>query len=279
MRNAVRLIGAGTMAAALLLAGCSSDDKASGGGEATTSTSTTVAAEPIKVLVTNDDGYASDGIDAVVEGLRGVEGVEVTVVAPLENQSGKGGTVTGGTLTATDVTTKSGYPAKAVAGTPADSIIWALDQKGIDVTPDLVISGINAGQNMGSAVGISGTVGAARAAVARGIPALAASQGPLTPPQNFPAARQLVLDWLTANRAAIEAGSMTTATVANLNAPTCATGTVRGQIAVPGAPDAEGYNDPPDCESTATGPATDIAAYLIGFAPLSQLSPTQGATS
>ena len=196
------------------------------------------------------------------------------MVAPAENQSGKGGTVTGGTLVASDATTASGYTAKAVAGTPADTIVWAIDQKGIDFTPDLVISGINSGQNMGTATDLSGTVGAARAAVARGIPALAASMGPLAGPWDWPSGVQYVLDWLTENRAAAADGTLTTTTVANLNVPTCTTGTVRGQIEVPAATNADKYNDPPNCTSTATDPADDIAAYLDGFAPLSDLSAT-----
>jgi len=265
MRNAARLIGAASVAL-LLLAGCSSSDDKGDGGNATT----TVAAEPIKILVTNDDGYNADGIDAVVEGLRTVEGVEVTVVAPATNQSGAGGNTTSGALVVTDGTTKSGYPAKAVAGFPADSIAWAIDQHGIDFTPDLVISGLNAGQNMGPVVDASGTIGAARAAVSRGIPALAASQG-LGDPYNYAAGRQQVLDWLATNRAAIEGHTMSTDSVPNLNIPTCPTGAVRGQIEVPPATTADGYTDTPNCTSTATNPPDDIKAFLIGFAPLSEL--------
>src|SRR4051794_29333196 len=142
MRTMGRLIGA-VAVALLLLAGCSSSSDGAGddGGTSETTTATAaVPAEPVRILVTNDDGVAAPGIDALVEGLRTLEGVEVTVVAPAENQSGKGGTVTGGVLVASDATTTSGYPAKAVAGTPADTIVWAIDQKGIDFTPDLVLS-------------------------------------------------------------------------------------------------------------------------------------------
>jgi 5'-nucleotidase len=240
MRNAGRLIGAASIAL-VLLAGCSSSsDKADGGGA-----TTTVAPEPIKILVTNDDGYSADGIDAVVEGLKTIPNVEITVVAPATNQSGTGGSTTTGALTVTDVTTKSGYKAKAVAGFPADTIIWAID--------------------------VSGTVGAARAAVSRGIPALAASQG-LGDPTNFAAGQKQVLAWLESNMAGIEAGTLSTATVPNLNIPTCPTGDVRGQIEVPVATSADGYNDPPNCTSTATNPTDDIQAFLIGYAPVSQLS-------
>jgi 5'-nucleotidase len=278
MGRGMRLFGAAGVALALLVAGCSSSGSSSSGGGAA-ETTTTVAAEPIKILVTNDDGYGSDGIDALVQALREVPDVEVTVVAPLANQSGKGGSVTGGTLTATDVTTKSGYKAKAVDGTPADSIIWAIDQKGIDFMPDLVISGVNAGQNMGPAVSISGTVGAAREAMAKGIPAVAASQGGIAPPQDFPNAVKLVINWLNENMAAVADGTLPTTTLPNFNAPTCATGSVRTLVEVPVAATADGYNDTPNCASTLASPTDDIQGYLNGFGTLSMLSATQGAAS
>ncbi len=271
MRQVVRVIGAAALGVALL-AGCSSSGDDASGGNAP---ATTEAPRPLRVLVTNDDGVGADGIDAVVQGLRGIEGVEVTVVAPATNQSGSGGQTTNGALVVTDATTKSGYPAKAVAGFPADTIVWAVDQKGIDFTPDLVVSGINAGQNMGPAVDLSGTVGAARAAVTRGIPALAASQG-LGDPVDYPSGVRQVLAWFDANRSAVADRTLGTQSVANLNIPTCPTGSVRGQVTVPLATTSEGYTDAPDCTSTATNPPDDIKAFLEGFAPLSAVSATAG---
>lgn len=265
--RASRALAAVAALGILFVAGCSSSS-ASTSKETTT---TTAAPKTVQILVTNDDGYDAEGIDALVEGLRTLPNVKVTVVAPATNQSGKGGAVTGGTLTATDGTTKSGYPAKAVAGTPADSVIWALDQKGIAFTPDLVVSGINAGANMGPLVDLSGTVGAARAAVAHNIPAIAASQGPLAAPFDFPAGGQQVIGWFRANHDAIANGSITHATVFNLNIPSCPTGSVRGPIMVPPATSADGYADAPNCMSTATNPPDDIKAYLVGFAPISNL--------
>ena len=114
---------------------------------ATDAPTTTEVAEPLQILVTNDDGIGGDGIDVIVQALLQIDNVVVTVVAPLENQSGTGGKTTEGPLTVTDATTKSGYAAKAVAGFPADTIVWAIDQNGIDFVPDLVVSGINNGQN------------------------------------------------------------------------------------------------------------------------------------
>ena len=129
----------------------------------------------ITVLVTNDDGVAAPGIDTLVEALRTQKSTKVVVVAPDSNKSGAGGKTTPGTLTTAPAKTASGYDATAVTGWPADTITAALDQLG--VKPDVVLSGINAGQNLGGVVDLSGTVGAARAAAARGIPALAVSQG------------------------------------------------------------------------------------------------------
>ena len=264
---------AAALVGAVLLVGCSSDSSSNG-------TTTTVAAKTLQVLVTNDDGFDSAGIDAVVETFRLLPNVEVTVVAPATQQSGKGSTVTGGPLTATDQTTKSGYPVKAVNGTPADAIIWALEQGGISIRPDFVVSGVNAGANMGTFINLSGTIGAARAAVQRGIPAIAVSNGAIAGPYDPVAAADLVADWFEENRAGIADGTIDRTQVFNLNPPTCATGAIRGIIDVPPAStDAEmqRYNEQPDCSSTATDPTSDIAAYLMGFAPLSLLSATPAA--
>jgi 5'-nucleotidase len=267
-----------TLTAALLLltlaAGCgssSSGAKDAAGGGSDSESADGFSPDKIQILVTNDDGFDADGIDALVSGLRGLDGVQVTIVAPATNQSGKGSAVTGGELKASDVKTKSGYRAKAVEGTPADTIVWAIDQKGISFTPDLVISGINAGANMGPAIELSGTVGAARAAVQRGVPALAVSQGPLVAPFDFPSGVVQVLAWFADNRSAIESGTLPKDSDANLNIPSCPTGAVRSIFRVQAASEADGYNAPVDCESTDRNPANDIGAYLIGFAPLSQI--------
>jgi Survival protein SurE len=80
-------------------------------------------------------------------------------------------------LTATNASTAGDHPAKAVAGYPADIVIWAIDDHGISQRPDLVVSGINLRENIGPFAALSGTVGAAQTALASGIPALAVSQG------------------------------------------------------------------------------------------------------
>ncbi len=215
------------------------------------------------------------GIDAVVEGLRKLPDTQVTVVAPATNESGSGGKTTSGPLTVTDATTASGYPAKAVAGYPADTIIWAIDDHGIDFTPDLVVSGINFGQNLGPVTDISGTVGAARAAGARNIPALASSQGLGNPP-DYPDGVTAVLAWVAAHRSALISGGATTPVLLeNLNVPTCTAGAPRATVTVPVATDLGGrdYNKV-DCTSTATSPNDDITGFAEGFITRSTLDPT-----
>ena len=230
----------------------------------------------LRILVTNDDGVGADGIDAIVQGLLTLENVEVTVVAPLENQSGTGGKTTDGELVVTDTTTKSGYPAKAVAGFPADSIVWAIDQGGIDFVPDLVVSGINSGQNYSSEIiPFSGTVGAARAAAARGIPALALSQG-LGEPLDFPSGVAAGLAWIESNVAALLDDDGAIDSFTNINIPTCAPGTtIRGTVEVPVASLNGSDYDTQDCAST-TEATSDVTGFQSGFVTVSQL-PVTGA--
>jgi 5'-nucleotidase len=284
------------VAAGLLLSACSSSSTdsassttaATGGG----STSTTAggssgstpgstpdgsgSARPLRIMVTNDDGYMGVGLDKVVEGLRTLPDVEVVVVAPATDRTGTGPSTTDVPLTATDVTTLSGYPAKAVAGFPADTVIWAVDEGGLDEKPDAIVSGINIGQNLGPVVDLSGTVGAARAAGSRGIPALAASQGLATEP-DWDAGVELVLAWVTEHREELLAGGDDTpATVENLNVPSCATGTLQELVEVPFATDAAGRNvlaSDVDCTGTPADPADDVDAFNAGFPSLSDITP------
>jgi 5'-nucleotidase len=226
----------------------------------------------ITVLVTNDDGVAAPGIDTLVEALRGVKNTKVVVVAPAENQSGKGGSTTPGTLTTAAATTASGYTATAVQGTPADTITAALDQLG--VKPNVVMSGINSGQNLGASVDLSGTVGAARMAATRGIPGLAVSQGFGDAPQ-YQNAAKIAVDWLKQHRAALAKKPKTApTTIDNYNVPNCPSGKSRGVKQVTTATNADGAVAGVDCASTVTTPKTDIEAFNAGWAALAEVSTT-----
>lgn len=255
-----------------LVAACGGDDDTAAvtttSPPTTAAPSTTAAPEPVTVLVTNDDGVAAPGIDALVEALRTDDRFEVVVVAPAENQSGSGDATTEG-ATAAPAATASGYEAVAVAGKPADAVNHALDVVFAGTVPDLVISGINEGQNLGPIVDISGTVGAARTAARRGIPALAVSQGiaPEGAEPDYEAGVEAVLAWLEANLDALD-----TVVVDSLNVPTCPVGEIRGTVEVPTAPDTETGNPVQiaDCTSSVAQPPTDIAAFNAGFVALSE---------
>jgi 5'-nucleotidase len=116
-------------------------------------------------------------------------------------------------------------------------VLWAIDEGNLDFTPDLVISGINEGQNLGPIIELSGTVGAARTASRLGVPALALSQG-LADEPDFEAGVAVALTWLEENFATIrdsEVDAQGLAVAWNINIPTCATGAVRDIIEVPPA--------------------------------------------
>jgi 5'-nucleotidase len=261
--------GKGLVAVAVLALGLAACDGGDDSDRSSASSSTTRPERaPLSILVTNDDGYAAEGIDIVVEALRRLPGVELTVVAPAANSSGTGGRTTQGVLTASEQTTASGFPATAVEGFPADAIRYAIDEV-LTAPPDLVVSGINQGQNLGPISSISGTVGAAAAAVAAGMPALAASQG-LGEPPDYASAARLVVEWVRAKRAALAAGD-SSVVVVSLNVPTCPTGEIRGLRQEPLAERETGIGTPPDCQSTATTFADDVEAFLAGFATATEL--------
>lgn len=264
------------LAGVLLLGGaaCGDDDGVDGDSAAPTSVgggagddapgaSAATGTQPLTILVTNDDGVGSEGIDLLVNALAELPDVEVVVVAPAENQSGSADVTTGGTLVRNDATTASGTPAVAVVGEPADSVVVALDELGID--PDLVVSGINEGQNIGPLSAISGTVGAAKVAARMGVPAVAVSQGIAEVP-DYPTAVEAVLAWLAEHRTDVAAGTSPTDVVTSINVPTCPTGEVRGTVEVPTATSDGGRNLlEVDCGSTEVDPVDDVVAFTTGW--------------
>jgi 5'-nucleotidase len=234
----------------------------------TAAASTTVDNEPLTILVTNDDGIGAAGIDAVVAALQSLPDVNIVVVAPADNQSGSSDKTTDGTLVATESATVSGFVGTAVDGFPADSVNYALDVLGIE--PDVVVSGANATQNIGIFVPISGTVGAARTAARRGIPAIAVSAGGLEN-QDFTTSASFAAAEVERLRDRLGFGNNTDQTVININTPTCAPGTaVRGIVDVAVAAEfpagTNGLDLVFDCASTDTDPTDDAQALVIGFA-------------
>ncbi len=132
------------------------------------------------VLLTNDDGIAAPGLQALEHAMQQL-GWQFTIVAPATEQSQCGHRVT--THQHLRVDTQSEHR-HAVHGTPADCVRLALFA--LDLKPDLVLSGVNAGGNMGQDIVISGTVAAAREAAYHGIRAMALSHYMI---------RELKVDW------------------------------------------------------------------------------------
>jgi 5'/3'-nucleotidase SurE len=126
----------------------------------------------LKILVTNDDGYDAPGLQAMHAALVRA-GHQVTVVAPATNMSSTSMSMTSGVIKIE----RKGTDVWAVYGTPADAAMIGLAHILKDMPPDLVISGTNAGQNLGTSTNTSGTVSAALVAARYGVPAIATSAG------------------------------------------------------------------------------------------------------
>ncbi len=130
-----------------------------------------------KILLCNDDGFQADGIVALHAALKRIPNVQVEVIAPEHNNSAKSNALTLGAPLyvhhAQGDSATTGF--RYVNGTPADCMHIALTGL-IDYRPDLVVSGINNGANMGDDTVYSGTVGAAMEGYLFGIPAVAFSQ-------------------------------------------------------------------------------------------------------
>ena len=125
------------------------------------------------ILLTNDDGIMAPGIVAMYREL--IRLGEVHVVAPetVQSATGHGITITAPLLTS-QVTIENAFTGTAVDGRPADCVKLAVSQI-LPRTPDLVVSGINAGANVGINVIYSGTVAAAVEAAFLGLPSIAVS--------------------------------------------------------------------------------------------------------
>ena len=124
----------------------------------------------MKILISNDDGYLAPGIIALYEALKEV--AEVEVVAPEQNNSAKSNALT---LHSPLYVYQGENGFRYINGTPADCVHVALSGL-LGYRPDLVVSGINNGANMGDDTIYSGTVGAAMEGFLFGIPAIAFSQ-------------------------------------------------------------------------------------------------------
>lgn len=178
----------------------------------------------MKILISNDDGYQAPGIVALYNALRDLAGVEVEVVAPEHNNSAKSNALTLHSPLYVH-TAPNGF--RYVNGTPADCVHIALTGL-LGYRPDLVVSGINNGANMGDDTIYSGTVGAAMEGYLFGIPAIAFSQtekGWTHLDAAATKARELVLQLLPS---LAEASRNSAPWLLNVNIPNRPTGEIRG---------------------------------------------------
>ena len=130
----------------------------------------------LRILLTNDDGIAAAGIAALVESLKGEH--DIVVAAPTREMSGMSHAISVGKRLYVDryapYEEQHGVEAYRIDGTPADCVMLYLEAIA-ERNPDLVISGINHGSNLGTDVLYSGTVNAAMEGYLHDIPAIAVS--------------------------------------------------------------------------------------------------------
>jgi 5'-nucleotidase len=130
----------------------------------------------VRVLLTNDDGISAPGLRAARRALRELDGVEVGVIAPDGNRSATARSITTRSpLTVEEVEFGDGDIGYATDGTPVDCVRFA-ELGLVGERPDLIVSGINHGANLGDDITYSGTVAAAFEGIILGIPAIAVSQ-------------------------------------------------------------------------------------------------------
>jgi len=125
----------------------------------------------MRILLTNDDGYHAPGL-AVLESIAAQLSDDVWVCAPAEEQSGAGHSLT---LSRPVRVREHGPRRFSVSGTPTDSVMMAMGVI-MDGPPDLILSGVNRGANLGDDVTYSGTVSAAMEGALAGIRSVALSQ-------------------------------------------------------------------------------------------------------
>jgi 5'-nucleotidase len=147
------------------------------------------------ILLSNDDGIHADGLRRLREGLlRALPGARVSVCAPDREQSATSHSLT---LTAPLRIRQHAEGIWSVTGTPTDCVLLALKALLAEDPPDLLLSGINHGPNMGEDVHYSGTVAAAMEGLICGLPSIALSLGSRgTEPGDWEAAEAFVAETL-----------------------------------------------------------------------------------
>jgi 5'-nucleotidase len=131
----------------------------------------------MRVLLTNDDGIEAEGLQAMRRALAALDGIQLVTIAPDGNRSAMARMITTRRpLWVQEVPFEDGSVGYATDGTPVDCVRFATLGLVEDFQPDLIVSGINHGSNLGDDVTYSGTVAAAFEGLILGVPAIAVSQ-------------------------------------------------------------------------------------------------------
>ena len=126
----------------------------------------------MRILLTNDDGISADGLEILKDIALSISG-DVWIVAPAQEQSAAS---RGVSLHNPVFARRLADKTYSVSGTPTDCVIVALREIMVDNLPDLVLSGVNRGQNLAEDIGFSGTVAGALQGMQMGIPSISLSQ-------------------------------------------------------------------------------------------------------
>ncbi len=173
------------------------------------------------ILLTNDDGIHAPGIKSLYRALIHA-GHNVHVVAPVAEQSAVGHSVTIFSPVRIKKIRDNGYFGHALRGTPVDCVKWAMHFL-LKIRPDLVVSGINSGANVGVDVLYSGTVSAATESALAGIPSLAVSIDDFNPED-----LSVQADWTAQFINRFDWKRLPEQNVLNLNFPGCPLSRVKG---------------------------------------------------
>jgi len=177
-------------------------------------------ASPLKILVSNDDGIEAPGLAALVEALRRVG--RVTVAAPLANQSGVSHAMTANKLVAVQKSERGGLLWYGIDATPAACARLAIEVL-LPERPDIVVTGINKGENLGVVTFYSATVAGAREAAFLGIPAVSVNLRSGEGMDYGPAA-----DFTAALVKALAGGGLPPGVYLNINVPNLPKDRIRG---------------------------------------------------
>lgn len=193
----------------------------------------------MRILLTNDDGVNASGLK-LLERIARLFSDDIWTVAPTEEQSGAGHSLT---LSRPVRLRKLGERRFCVTGTPTDAVMMAVAHLMKETPPDLVLSGVNRGANLGEDVTYSGTVSAAMEGAMAGIPAIALSQAyaregmgdistglPSRPPEDgaAPSTFAAAEAWAERVLRPIVEGGMPPRTLVNVNFPALAPDAVKG---------------------------------------------------